>query len=71
MKSVDVRRLCTAFALRNIGMLRALVPNEKVNKIDYSLYNTRADAIEEKIFSKWDVNPMRLRFAIQRGGGNF
>lgn len=71
MKSVDVRRLCTAFALRNIGMLRALVPNEKVNKIDYSLYNTRADAIEEKIFTKWDTNPMRLRFAIQRGGGNF
>ena len=48
-----------------------LEPNEKVNKIDYSLYNTRADAIEEKIFTKWDVNPMRLRFAIQRGGGNF
>ena len=33
--------------------------------------STVADAIEEKIFTKWDVNPMRLRFAIQRGGGNF
>jgi len=71
MKSVYLRRLCTAFALRNIGMLRALVPNEKVNKIDYSLYNTRADAIEEKIFAKWDVDPSRLKFAIMRGGLNF
>lgn len=71
MKSKDVRRLCTAFALRNVGMLRALVPNEKVNKIDYSLYNTRADAIEEKVTTQWDQNPMRLRFAIMRGGGNF
>lgn len=71
MKSVDVRKLCTAYALRNIGMLRALVPNERVNKIDYALYNTRADAIEEKIITKWDQNPMRLRFAIMRGGLNF
>ncbi len=67
----DLRKLCTAYALRNIGMLRALVPNERVNKIDYSLYTQRADAIEDKIVTQWDQNPMRLRFAIMRGGLNF
>ncbi len=64
----QVRKLCTAYALRNIGMLNALIKPNETNPIDYSLYNSRADALEKEVLDSWSKNPAALMFAIKRAG---
>lgn len=64
----QVRKLCTAYALRNIGMLRALIKPNDTNPIDYSLYTSRADALEKEVLDDWVKKPTSLMFALKRGG---
>lgn len=65
-----VRKLCTAYALRNIGMLRSLIKPGDNNPIDYSLYNSRAEALEKEVLDVWSKDPSSLMLAIHRGGLN-
>lgn len=64
----EVRKLCTSYALRNIGMLRSLIKPADNNPIDFNLYLTRADTLEQKVIDNWSKNPNALIFAIRRGG---
>lgn len=63
----QVRKLCTAYALRNIGMLRALIKPNDTNPIDYSLYTQRADSLEQEVLEDWSKKPTSLMFALRRG----
>lgn len=65
-----VRKLCTAYALRNIGMLRSLIKPGDNNPIDYSLYTNRADALEKEVLDIWSKDPSALMLAIKRGNLN-
>lgn len=64
----DVRKLCTAKVLRNLGMLRALIANDAPSKIDYSLYNSRADSLEQAVINIWNESSHRLVNTPARGG---
>lgn len=64
----EVRKLCTAFALRNIGALRSLIKPGDNNPIDFASYASRADTLEQKVLDNWAKNPNALIFAIKRGG---
>ena len=64
----EVRKLCTANALRNIGALRSLIKPADNNPIDFSGYASRADSLEQKVLDNWAKNPNALIFAIKRGG---
>lgn len=59
---------CKAVILRNLGMLNHLIKSDTPGAIDFSLYNTRADQLDEKSIEKWKVSPTNYRFAIMRGG---
>jgi hypothetical protein len=62
----DVRDLCTAKVLQNLGMLRALIAVE-VAKIDFSLYTNRAKDISDKIMERWRAQSSNLAMSILRG----
>lgn len=64
----EVRKLATAYALRNFGMLRSLIKPDDNSPLDFSMYTARADALEEKVLGSWKTNPNALIFAIKRGG---
>lgn len=64
----DVRDLCKAYILRNLGMLNALVKSDLPGAIDFSLYNSRADTIETKIVEKWNEAKTNFSYALMRGG---
>lgn len=64
----DVRDLCKAYILRNLGMLNALVKSDLPGVIDFSLYNQRSDTLEEKVITKWDESMTNYSYAIMRGG---
>lgn len=66
----DVRRLCTAYVLRNLGMLRSQVKGDSPANIDYSLFNSRADSIEDAVCKKWDESATNLRWTIERGSAS-
>lgn len=66
----DVRKLCTAYVLRNLGMLRSQVKSDIPSNLDFSLFNTRADTIEDKITKKWESAMQNLSKSIMRGGLN-
>lgn len=63
----DVRRLATAYVLRNLAAIRCQVKNDSPANIDYSLFSQRADAIEDKITQKWDQSSTNLRWTVERG----
>ena len=63
-----VRQLCTAYALRNLGMLRALVKTDVPGNLDFSIYLNRADKLEDKIIKSWEESPSSKAHAITRGG---
>lgn len=64
----EVRKLCTAYALRNLGMLRSLIKPGDNSTVDYSLYTSRADALEQKVLDNWAKNPLVFSLALKRGG---
>jgi hypothetical protein len=49
-------------------MLRALVKSDVPGAIDFSLYNSRADSLEQKVIEKWEKQASNLALAIMRGG---
>ena len=63
----EVRKLCTANALRNLGALRSLIKPSDNNPIDFSGMQTRADALESKVLERWSKDPTALSLAIRRG----
>jgi hypothetical protein len=64
----EVRKLCTANALRNLGALRSLIKPSDNNPIDFSGMQTRADALESKVLERWSKDVNSLSLAIRRGG---
>lgn len=64
----DVRNLCKAYIMRNLGMLRAMLKSDTAGSIDFSLYNSRADTLEQKVMEKWEKQPTMLSHSIMRGG---
>lgn len=64
----QVRKLCTAYALRNIGMLRMLVKSSDNAPIDYSAYTSRADSLEKEVLDVWSKSATNLMYALHRGG---
>lgn len=64
----QVRKLCTAYALRNIGAIRQLIKPGDNNPIDFSSYQNRADSLEKEVLDSWSKNPNAMIFAIKRGG---
>ena len=64
----DFRNLGKANILRNLGMLRALCKSDVPGAIDFSLYNSRADTLEQKVIDKWEKQASNLSLAIMRGG---
>lgn len=50
----DVRELCAAKVLRAIGMLRSQSRSDLPGSIDYDMFISRADDIEDKIIDKWE-----------------
>ena len=64
----DFRAICKAYVLRNIGMLRSMVKSDLPGNIDYSMYTSRADSLEQKIAEKWEKCATSLALAVQRGG---
>jgi hypothetical protein len=64
----EVRDLTKAYILRNLGMLRAIISPNAEGKIDFSLYNTRADTLEERVYKRWNTTTENLKYAIARGG---
>jgi len=64
----DFRNLGKAAILRNLGMLRALVKSDVPGAIDFSLYNSRADSLEQKVIEKWEKQASNLALSVMRGG---
>ncbi len=64
----DFRNLGKAAILRNLGMLRSLVKSDVPGAIDFSLYNSRADALETKVIEKWEKQASNLALSVLRGG---
>ena len=64
----QVRNLAKANIMRNLGMLRAMVKSDTPGTIDFSLYNTRADALEGKVLPKWESSATNYDYSIMRGG---
>jgi hypothetical protein len=64
----DVRNLAKAYIMRNLGMLRAMVKSDLPGNIDFSLYNTRADSLEQKVIDKWEKSATNYSFSAMRGG---
>lgn len=64
----DFRNLGKAAILRNLGMLRALVKSDVPGAIDFSLYNSRADTLEQKVIEKWEKQASNLALSVMRGG---
>lgn len=63
----QVRKLCTSYALRNIGALRSLIKPTDNNPIDFSAMQSRADALEKEVLESFSKNPAALIFSIRRG----
>lgn len=57
-----------AMILRNLGMLRNLLKSDIPGGIDFSMYITRADKLDEISIEKWKASKTNYRFAIMRGG---
>lgn len=64
----DFRDICKAYVLRNLGMLRAMVKSDLPGNIDYSMFTSRADSLEQKVVDKWEKSATSLALAIMRGG---
>ena len=64
----DFRAICKAYVLRNIGMLRAMVKSDLPGNIDYSMYTSRADSLEQKVAEKWEKCATSLALSVMRGG---
>jgi hypothetical protein len=64
----EVRDLCTAKVLQNLGMLRGLIAVE-VAKLDFSLYTNRAKELRDPVLEKWSSRSSNVAMAIIRGGG--
>ena len=64
----EVRKLCTAFALRNLAALRSLIKPQDNSPIDFSSMSSRADSLEQKVLDRWSKDPTAMSFAIMRGG---
>lgn len=57
-----------AMILRNLGMLRNLLKSDIPGGIDFNMYITRADKLDEISIEKWKTYKTNYRFAIMRGG---
>lgn len=64
----NIRRLCTAYALRNFGALRNLLKTDENIPFNTEQMISRADAIEQEIKELFHENSLPLSLAIQRGG---
>ena len=64
----QVRALCTAKILRNIGMLRSMVKTDTPGNIDFSMWLQRADTIEDKVYQYWNATTENLSWTPTRGG---
>lgn len=62
----NIRKLCTAFALQNIGMLRSQIKPDDNSPLDYSLFTTRAEKLYDAVKEEWSKDPSALIFAISR-----
>lgn len=63
----DFRNLGKANILRNLGMLRSLVKTDLPGQIDFSIYNSRADSLEQKVTEKWEKQASQLALSVLRG----
>lgn len=64
----QVRAHVKATILRNLGMLRNMIKSDLPGAIDYSVYASRADSLDEQSIRKWEADIKNQRFAIMRGG---
>jgi hypothetical protein len=64
----QVRQLCTAFVLRNLGMLRGLIKSDIPGQIDFEKYLTRADKLDEDVHKLWNTSSTSLKLTPTRGG---
>lgn len=64
----QVRMHTKANILRNLGMLRGMIKSDLPGNIDFSVYNSRADALDEQSIRKWEASATNQKFAIMRGG---
>lgn len=64
----QVRMHVKATILRNLGLLRGMIKSDLPGNIDFSAYSSRADALDEKSYAKWEADIKNQRFAIMRGG---
>lgn len=63
-----VRAHVKANILRNLGMLRSMIKSDLPGNIDFSVYQSRADSLDEQSIRKWEASSTNQRFAIMRGG---
>lgn len=63
-----VRKLCTAYALRNVGAIRNLLKTDENVPFNVDQMNTRADALEQEVKDLWLESNYPLSLAISRGG---
>lgn len=63
-----VRKLCTSYALRNIGALRGLLKSNENIPFDTEKMTSRADELEKEVLEGWKENTLPFALAMNRGG---
>ena len=64
----NVRKLCTAYALRNIGTIRSLLKTNENIPFDSERMISRADELEKEVLELWKENTLPFALAMNRGG---
>ena len=63
-----VRKLCTAYALRNIGSLIALIKDDENVPFNTEGFLTRSKELEDEVINYWNESSLAQSLAINRGG---
>lgn len=65
----QVRSLCKAYIMRNLGSLRSMVKSDIPGQIDYSYYQSRADKLESEVKDELKKQPYMLGLGGMARGG--
>jgi hypothetical protein len=63
-----VRKLCTAYALRNVGALLTLVKDDQNIPFNADDFKSRSKELEEEVINYWNESSLAQSLAINRGG---
>ena len=63
-----VRKLCTAYALRNIGSLINMLKTDENVPFNTESFLSRSKELEDEVISRWDESSLAQSLAINRGG---